>query len=150
MADTTKQIDQFVTQHVPPGKFHELCLRLNLQTTRWVGKLITYLNRELKEVSNYGIPEDKTYTLVSNQLNTIFESLWSKRMLMQEFSTEQDEMLYLARTVWVTMEAHMVMEEYADLDFKSHNLISSVFIRFLAEETGSNFASGLTKIIAEL
>ena len=44
----------------------------------------------------------------------------------------------------------MVMEEFAALDFKSHNLISSIFIRFLAEETGSNFASGLEAQLKEI
>jgi hypothetical protein len=42
------------------------------------------------------------------------------------------------------------MAEFAELDFKSHNLISSVFIRFLAEETGSNFASGLNSQLQDM
>jgi predicted phage-related endonuclease len=48
------------------------------------------------------------------------------------------------------METHVIMKEFADLEFKAHNLISSVFIRFLAEETGSNFSSGLTAKLQEI
>jgi hypothetical protein len=106
ISDTSTQIDQYIHQNIPPGRLHDLSLHLNLATTRWMTKPIAYINRELKEVENYGIPETKDFTLVSNQLNTIFLSLWAKRMLMQEFSTERDETLYVARTIWVTMEAH--------------------------------------------
>lgn len=148
--DTSNQIDQYIFQNIKSGRLRDLCLRLNLDTTRWMTKLIAYIDRELREVENYGIPEAKVFMLVSNQLNTIFHSLWAKRMLMQEFSTERDETVYVARSIWITMEAHQVMEEFATLDFKSHNLISSVFIRFLAEEMGSNFASGLSGQLAQI
>lgn len=60
--------------------------------------------------------------------------------------------MYLARAIWVTMEAHMVMEDFMEPSFGStHIQISSLFTRFLAEETGNNFSSaGLSSQLAEL
>lgn len=147
---TAKQIDLFIDQKLPPGRLRNLCSRLCLDTTRWATKLIAYINREDKEVQNYGIPEVKAYTLLSAQLITILNAMWAVRTLMPEFVSGSDLELYAARTVMTTMKAHMIQDEFAELDFKSHNLISSVFIRFLAEETGSNFASGLTDQLAQI
>jgi hypothetical protein len=48
------------------------------------------------------------------------------------------------------MQALSVCHEFSSVNFASHNLISSVFVRFLAEETGSNFSSGLTKTLQEM
>lgn len=67
-----------------------------------------------------------------------------------EFVADSDLEVYAACALMITMRAHKVQDEFATLDFKSHNLISSVFIRFLAEETGSNFASGLAEQLAPI
>jgi hypothetical protein len=125
---TAKQIDLFIDQYFPPGRLRNLCARLCLDTTRWTTKLIAYVNRELKEVENYGIPEVKVYTLLSAQIITILNAMWAVCTMMQEFVADIDLELYAARAVMITMKAHMVQDEFADLDFKSHNLISSVFI----------------------
>lgn len=147
---TAKQVDLYIEQYIPPGRIRDLYMRLCLDVTRWITKLIAYINRELKEVKNYGIPESKVYTLMSNQLVTILNSMWSVHTMMQEFVSDSDLELYAVRAVMITMRVHMVQEDFANLEFKSHNLISSVFIRFLAEETGSNFASGLSEQLAQI
>eukprot|EP00956_Cyclotella_meneghiniana_P033344 scaffold95167_cov22-Cyclotella_meneghiniana.AAC.1 len=98
----------------------------------------------------YGIPEARAYTLVSDEVNIIFRAMWEKRRLMQECTAGMDMNVFLAQAVWATMEAHTVMNEFADVGFGVHTQISSLFTRFLAEETGSNFSSGLTSTIAEL
>jgi TolA-binding protein len=102
ISETSKQIDLYFEQYLPPGRLRDLCIRLNLDTTRWAAKFITYSNRELKEVANYGIPEVKTYTLLSDQWITVLMAFWSSRMLMQEFSSECDLILYVARAIFKT------------------------------------------------
>jgi len=72
---------------------------------------------------------------------------------MPGFSSEMsdDEKRHqLACAVWHAMECHQVMEEFAEAKFVSHHLISSVFVRFLAEETGANFSAGLAVTLSEL
>lgn len=141
----------YIQQHTPVrSRFRELCVHLLQETNSWLGRLETHINNELKRVQQYGIPEARAFTLVSDEVNIIFKAIWSKRQLMQEFSAGMDLTVYLARAVWTTMEAHMVMKEFSDAGFGVHTQISSLFTRFLAEETGSNFSAGLTSTITEL
>ena len=151
LLDTQKSISNYIDQHVDKtSRSSRLFHLLATETLNWWTKLIAHFNHELQAVQQYGIPEKETYTLVSNELNKMFQAMWEKRMLMQEFSTDCDQRLFLARTIWITMQAHMVMTEFAEPAFETHTLISSIFIRFLAEETGSNFSSGLSTTITEL
>lgn len=142
---------KYIQQHTPTrSRFRELCLHLLQETNSWLGHMEQHINNELKRVQQYGIPEARAYTLVSDEVNIIFKAIWNKRQLMQEFSKGMDLTVYLARAVWTTMEAHMVMKEFSDAGFGVHTQISSLFTRFLAEETGSNFSSGLASTITEL
>eukprot|EP00956_Cyclotella_meneghiniana_P000986 scaffold1158_cov46-Cyclotella_meneghiniana.AAC.4 len=67
----------------------------------------------------YGIPEARAYTLVSDEVNIIFRAMWEKRRLMQECTADMDMNVFLARAVWATMEAHTVMNEFADVGGES-------------------------------
>jgi hypothetical protein len=149
--ETTTLVETYIEQNLPDGKVKDLCLKLLSLTTKWLSNMVTYLNREIKRVLKYGIPEQRTYTLVSDQLHTMFEEMWGYRRLMQEFDKETyDDVEYFARGIWITMQALTACHEFSSVNFASHNLISSVFVRFLAEETGSNFSSGLTKTLQEM
>jgi hypothetical protein len=149
--EITESVETYIEQNLPDGKFKDLCLKMLSLSSKWLSSVVTYLNREIKRVLKYGIPELKTYTLVSDQLHTMYEEMWSFRRLMQEFDKDADnDVEYFARGVWISMQALGVCAEFSSVNFASHTLISSVFVRFLAEETGSNFASGLTATIAEL
>jgi hypothetical protein len=149
--EITESVETYIEQNLPDGKFRDLCLKMLSLSSKWLSSVVTYLNREIKRVLKYGIPEVKTYTLVSDQLHTMYEEMWSFRRLMQEFDKDADnDVEYFARGVWISMQALGVCAEFSSVNFASHTLISSVFVRFLAEETGSNFASGLTSTIEEL
>eukprot|EP00804_Cyclotella_cryptica_P012526 CCRYP_017725-RA/>CCRYP_017725-RA protein AED:0.77 eAED:0.39 QI:0/0/0/0.5/1/1/2/0/385 len=109
-----------------------------------------YISEELLTLGQYGIPEHKVYTLVSDELQVMFRKMLTLRMKMQVFSASRDKHLCLAKTVWIVMQCHMVMDEFLELGFGTHVLISSMFTRFLAEQTGSNFASGVSKKLEDL
>jgi hypothetical protein len=149
--ETTTSVETYIEQNLPDGKVKDLCVKLLSLSSKWLSNMLTYLNREIKRVLKYGIPEQRTYTLVSDQLHTMFEEMWCHRRLMQEFDKETyDDVEYFARGIWTTMQALSVCHEFSSVNFASHNLISSVFVRFLAEETGSNFSSGLTNTLQEM
>jgi hypothetical protein len=150
ISETSKSVDKFIKQNTKPGKLQSLCLHLSLITSQWWTALLAHINHELKTVGHYGIPEKETYTLASNELWVMLDAFWGKRQLMEEFSTERDKVLYAARTIFTTMETHMVMKEFKDPDFGTHVLISSIFTRFLAEQTGANFSSGLDSSLTQL
>jgi hypothetical protein len=149
--EITESIETYIEQTLPDGKFKDLCYKMCSTSMKFLSNVVTYINREIKQVLKYGIPELKTYTLVSDQLHTIFEEMWASRRLMQEFDSEMNnDVEYFARGVWITLEALTTCAEFSSVNFAKHHLISSVFVRFLAEETGSNFASGLTSTIDDL
>jgi hypothetical protein len=80
--ETTELIDTYIKQSLPDGKYKDLCLKLNSSSSKWLSNLVTYLNGEIKRVQKYGIPEQKTYTLVLDQLHTMYEEMWSSCWLM--------------------------------------------------------------------
>jgi hypothetical protein len=120
------------------------------ETYVWWTNAVSHINHEIQTVSQYGIPEKETFTLVSNELTVIFRCMWDVRMLMDEFSLNRDKLRFAARAIWVTLEAHQIMKEFSNPGFGTHVLISSIFTRFLAEETGANFSSGLASTIQEI
>lgn len=78
----TELIDTYIKQSLPDAKYKDLCLKLNSSSSKWLSNLVTYLNGEIKRVQKYGIPEQKTYTLVLDQLHTMYEEMWSSCWLM--------------------------------------------------------------------
>ena len=149
--DALKSVEVYIDQHVKSGsKTSRLCKFLATTTSNWNTKLIAHINNELQTVNQYGIPEKETYTLVSNQVNKMYRTMWDQRRLMQEFSTERQGMQYCAQLIWVTLQAHKIMHDFAEPSFETNPLISSIFVRFLAEETGNNSTSGLKGTIDEV
>ena len=51
---------------------------------------------------------------------------------------------------WVTFNALGKMAEYFKVKFKNHPTISSIFIRFLTQQTGNSSAAGLKSQVDEL
>jgi hypothetical protein len=141
---------QYISDFIPPGQFKELMLVLATRSSEWWIALVAYIEDELITLSQFGIPEDKVYTLVCDELQIMFRKMFERRMKMQVFSSSLDPKVYLAKSIWVTMQCHMAMDEFEELGFGTHVLISSLFTRFLAEQTGSNFASGLSKKLTDL
>ena len=150
IAEATKTAKKYIEQQLPVGTIRNLCHHLLTETNTWLKDLIEHICKELQTVTQYGIPEKNTYTLVCDELQLIFDALWDKRMCMQEFASEQDHQLYFARSIFITMEAHMVMADFKSTDFANHVLITSLFVRFLAEQTGQNFSAGLNSTLASI
>ena len=141
---------QYIQDYYPAGEFRKLCHTLITRSYDWWVALSGYISDELLTLGQYGIPECKVYTLVCDELQVMFRKMFNHRMKMQVFSATRDKRLYFAKAVWVTMQCHMVMDEFLSLGFGTHVLISSMFTRFLAEQTGSNFASGVSKKLEDL
>lgn len=148
--DALGNCKQYIADFIPAGQFKDLMLLLANRSSEWWIALVAYIEDELIALGQFGIPEDKVYTLVCDELQIMFRKMFERRMKMQVFSSTLDSKIYLAKAVWVTMQCHMVMDEFEELGFGTHVLISSLFTRFLAEQTGSNFASGLAKKLTDL
>jgi hypothetical protein len=143
LGEISKTGQNYILQHLPPGRTQNLCIHLLMTSVAWWTKLIAHINLEIQTILQYGIDEKRTFELVSKQLVVIMDAIWAVRMMMQEFSPDRDKHLFLACMIMITMKAHMVMESFAEPGFATHTLISTIFIRFLVEVTGGNFASGV-------
>jgi hypothetical protein len=149
--DSYANLKQYSHDFLPSAsEFKGLCMTLGSRSHDWWGYVAKFLDDELLTLEQWGIPDDKVYILVCDEIQIILRKIVEKRMKMQVFSTSRDPLVYMARCVFITMQAHMIMDEFLDLNFGTHVLISSLFTRFLAEQTGANFASGVAKTIEEL
>ena len=145
---TTKE---YIVCNLPAGSaLRELAEACNTASLNFWHSLITYMDEEILNLSKYGIAEEKVYTLISDELQLIFRQMFERRMKMQVFSANRDPVVYYARCIWTTLQAHEVMNEFAELGFGSHVLISSLFTRFLAEQTSANHGAGLSDQITKL
>ena len=150
LQDAAKKANTYIIQKVPEGSIRDLCKILVTRTADWYSRLISHIDQELLTIRQYGIPEEATFTMVCDELQLIFEAIWAKRMCMQEFSAEQDDILFMARGIFTTMQAHMIMDDFAEPGFATHVLITSLFVRFLAKQTGENFSSGLQRTLDDI
>ena len=151
VSDAHTTTREYISCNLPAGStIRELAETCNTLTLDFWTALSTHIDDELLTLSKYGIPEEKVYTLVSDELQIIFRQIFVQRMKMQVFSSARDPTVYYARCIWTTMQAHMVMKKFSDLGFGSHVLISSLFTRFLAEQTGANHGAGLATQISKI
>jgi hypothetical protein len=145
---TTKE---YIACNLPSSSIlKDLADTCNTVTLDFWTALSTHIDDEILTLSKYGIPEEKVYTLISDELQIIFRQIFVQRMKMQVFSDNRDPAVYYARAIFTTLKAHAVMQEFSDLGFGTHVLISSLFTRFLAEQTGANHGAGLSTQITRL
>jgi hypothetical protein len=143
---------QYISDHVPSGSFltdlGPLSLSANI-THEWWKALETHITKEIRVLGQYGIAEDKVYTLLSDELQIIFRALFEIRNKLQAFSVKRDPLIYHAKCIWITMQAHMKMKEFLDLKFGAHTLISALFNRFHLEQSGNAVPPAITTAITK-
>jgi hypothetical protein len=148
--DALANCRQYIEDFIPAGQFKELMLLLASRSSEWWIALVAYVEDELITLSQFGISKDKVYTLVCDELQIMLRKMFEPRMKMLSFSGKVDAKVYLAKAVWVTMQCHMVQDEFEELGFQSHVLISSLFTSFLAKQTGNSSATSILKKLADL
>ena len=143
---------EYITVALPrhSSELRALALELVTRTHEWWTDVITYIDEEILTLSQFGIAEEPVFTFICDELQCMFKKMFEERMKMQVFSTTRDPTLYYARCIWYTLHAHMIMDEFKDAKFGTHTLISSLFIRFLAQQTGSNHGANLATQIKTL
>jgi hypothetical protein len=149
--DTSTNLKQYNVDFLPmTSVVRPLNLCLGTRSGDWWNHVVKFIDEELVTLEQWGIPEEKVYILVCDELQIMLRKIFEKRMKLPVFAANRDPVVYMARCIFITMQAHMVMDEFLDLNFGTHVLISSLFTRFLAEQTGNNFASGVSKHFEEL
>jgi hypothetical protein len=149
--DARDSVAQYISDHVPAGCFLVELGPLCANTTHeWWKSLETHITKEIRVLGQYGIAEDKVYTLLSDELQIIFRALFEIRNKLQSFSVKRDPLIYHAKCIWITMQAHMKMKEFLDLKFGAHTLISSLFNRFHLEQSGNAVPPAITTSLTNL
>ena len=152
VADAKEAAQEYISIALPraDSPLRLLAMDLLTRTKDWWDAVATYLDDEILSLTKYGIEETALFTFLSDELQVMFRKMFEKRMKMQVFSTNRDHTLYYARAIWVTLQCHEIMEEFKKAKFGTHTLISSLFTRFLAEQTGKNHGAGLSSKITQL
>ena len=67
-----------------------------------------------------------------------------------DFMVNGSRVEYLARFVWITMQVHMIMDEFMQNGLKYNPSILAAFMQFLTKVTGGNAAAGVAGTVALL
>jgi hypothetical protein len=57
---------------------------------------------------------------------------------------------YMVRSIWLSLQVHMVMDEFTQNGLKYNLSISAAFMRFLTKVTGGNAAAGVGGSVAAI
>ena len=69
-----------------------------------------------------------------------------------EFTLKGKRVEYMVCCIWLTLQAHLVMDDFVKWGLKYSSAISAAFIRFLTKQTGQNVSSGVgsqIKVLSE-
>ena len=120
-----------------------------MQTKRFISMLFNHLEDEITKLMSLGIPEDKVMMLASEQVIHIYELLFEPRQHAMEIhgGSKVDVM---TRVVWVTLQAHAIMQDFMEKHIKNHPAIMASYVRFLTKMTGANSAATVSGKISSL
>ena len=80
---------------------------------------------------------------------TMIHDIRKQRM---EFTLKGKRVEYMVGCIWLTLQAHSVMDDFVKRGLKYNSAISAAFIRFLMKQTGQNVSSGVgsqIKVLSE-
>jgi hypothetical protein len=80
----------------------------------------------------------------------MFDRFHVIRRKMMDFMVNGLWVEYLARCIWISMQVHIVMDEFTQHGMKYNSLISAAFMHFLTKVTGGNAAAGVAGSVASL
>ncbi len=80
----------------------------------------------------------------------MFDRFHAIRRERMDFMVNGSRVEYLARCIWISMQVHMVMDEFTQNGMKYNFSISAAFMRFLTKVTDGNVAAGVAGSVASL
>ena len=73
----------------------------------------------------------------------MFSMIHDIRKQRMEFTLKGKQVEYMVRCIWLTLQAHAVMDGFVKRGLKYNSAISAAFIRFLTKQTGQNVSTGI-------
>ena len=139
----------YCDDNLAPGPVKDHALRSASFTQSFFEALLTHLEGEISLFSTLKLADKKIFTLLSNELMQVCDELFEVRQLgiNVDYANKLEVGMKFA---WVTFHALGKMMEYMKVKFKNHPAISSIFVRFLTQQTGDTSAAGLKTQVADL
>lgn len=139
----------YCDETMAPGAVKDHAIQSATFTQSFFEALMVHLDNEIAMFVALKLPEKKIFTLLSNELMQVCDDLFECRQLgiNVDYANKQEVGMKFA---WVTFNALGKMAEYFKVKFKNHPTISSIFIRFLTQQTGNSSAAGLKSQVDEL
>jgi hypothetical protein len=96
------------------------------------------------------ISEEETLILLSEEVIIMFDHFHAIRRKMMDFMVNGLRVDYMVRCIWLSMQVHMVMDEFTLNGMKYNSSISAAFMQFSTKVTGGNAAAGVGSSVAAL
>jgi hypothetical protein len=137
-------VRQAICDKLPKGdKLALLAICMLEHTQGWFQKVHKHLDSELTKLSQMGISLEDSLILLSEEVIIMFERFYSIRHKRMDFMVKGSRVEYMVRCIWLTLQVHVIMDEFVCNGLKYNSAISAVFMRFLMRQIESNVGVGL-------
>ena len=125
------------------GKLREVALTMIDRTLAWFNTVHRHFDAELLQLLQLHISEDECLILLSEEIIIMFLMIHDIRKQRMVFTLKGKRVEYMVRCIWLTLQAHAVMDGFVKRGLKYNSAISAAFIRFLTKQTGQNVSTGI-------
>ena len=129
----------------------QLALRMLDHTLTWFSTVFKHLDSEFARLTQVNISEEETLILLLEEVIIMFDRFHAIRRKRMDFTVQgRTRVEYMVRCIWLSMQVHMVMDEFTANGMKYNSTILAAFMRFLTKVTGGNAAAGMGGTVASL
>ena len=118
------------------GKLREMALSMIDRTLAWFNTAHCHLDANLLQLAQLRISEDECLILLSDEIIIVISMIHDIRKQCMEFTLKGKRVEYMVRCIWLTLQAHAVMDGFVKRGLKYNSAISAAFICFLTKQTG--------------
>jgi hypothetical protein len=133
-----------IKDKLPAGsQLGQLALRMLEHTLAWFSTVFKHLDAKFVHLTQVNISEEETLILLSEEVIIMYDRFHVIRQKRMDFMVNRLQVEYLARCIWITMQVHMVMDEFTQNGMKYNSSILAAFMHFLTKVTGGIAAAGV-------
>ncbi len=140
-----------IEDKLPMGsQLGQLALRMLEHTLSWFSTVFKHLDLEFVHLTQVNILEEDRLILLSKKVIIMFDRFHAVRCKRMDFMVNGARVEYMVHCVWISMQVHMVMDEFTQNVMKYNSSILAAFMQFLTKVTSGNAAARVSGSIASL
>jgi hypothetical protein len=101
------------------------------RTLAWFNTVHHHLDAELLQLVQLHISEDECLILLLEKIIIMYTMIHDIRKQCMEFTLRGKRVEYMVRCIWLTLQAHTVIDDFIKRGSKYNSAIYAAFIRFL-------------------